>query len=209
MTLGQHFGKFQRLKLLANLFCKICRPFFEQNNLVWSCLINVCIWVIDKVTILLSIMTRQSPMCCSVSLLVSNLPIISALGQSSHRLLQCLPGAPARTGYSLNGWENVTFITIIGPFLGLFTVSITHILKLLLEHLFFNLDKKTFVLVKKYPKKLYVWEHLPFSTIFGSLWGHFNAWVTHIGFKRCFHVPKWLLERGSQLTLSLIWSIYN
>ena len=42
-------------------------------------------------------------------------------------------------------------------------------------------------------------------TIFGTFWGLFNASVTHIGFKGCFHIPKFSLKRGSEnLQFSMI-----
>ena len=41
----------------------------------------------------------------------------------------------------------------------------------------------------------------PYLVAFGCL---FNTSVTHIWFKRCFNIPKRLLERGGQLTLSYI-----
>merc|ERR1712127_357168 len=43
-------------------------------------------------------------------------------------------------------------------------------------------------------------------TIFGGFWGIFNASVTQIWFKGCFHIQKRSLECDSQLTLSSIWS---
>ena len=39
-----------------------------------------------------------------------------------------------------------------------------------------------------------------------GFWGLFNASVTQIWFKRCFNIQRQLLECGSQLTLSSIWS---
>ena len=79
-------------------------------------------------------------------------------------------------------------------------------LKKPLTHVIFSLVKKPFVLVKHDPERLYSWGNLPLSTIFGPFWSMFNASVTHIGFKRCFHISKWSLERVDQLMLSLICS---
>ena len=80
------------------------------------------------------------------------------------------------------------------------TISIlknsSHILKCSLDHG----SQLTLVLFKKKPWKIYDYENLPFRTIFGSFWGLFNNSVTHIGLKRCFHIPKQLLERGGQFT---------
>ena len=61
-------------------------------------------------------------------------------------------------------------------------------------------------MVKNDPKRLYGLENLPFSTIFGPFWGLFFASVTHIGLKKCSHIPKWSLECSGQLTLTSIWS---
>ena len=42
---------------------------------------------------------------------------------------------------------------------------------------------------------LYGWQNLPwYSTIFGGFWALFNASVTHIWFKRCFHLQKRSLD---------------
>ena len=60
---------------------------------------------------------------------------------------------------------------------------------------------------KPFPTLLgWYWDNLPFSPIFMPIWGLFRASVTHIWFKMCSHVPKLLLGRGCQHTLSSIWS---
>ena len=55
-------------------------------------------------------------------------------------------------------------------------------------------DQNALVLVKNNHKRLCGWENLQFSALFGSFRGIINAWVTHKGFKRCSHIPKWSLE---------------
>ena len=52
-------------------------------------------------------------------------------------------------------------------------------------HVICNLVKNPLVLFINDAKRLYDWENLPFSAIFGPFWGLFNASVTQIGFKRC------------------------
>ena len=48
--------------------------------------------------------------------------------------------------------------------------------------------QKTIRFDQKRPERLYEWENLPFSTIFGPFWGLFNASLTHIVFKRCSQI---------------------
>ena len=49
---------------------------------------------------------------------------------------------------------------------------------------------KSLVFVKNNPERLL--KKLPFSAIFRPFWGLFIASVTHIGFKRGFHIAKWV-----------------
>ena len=60
--------------------------------------------------------------------------------------------------------------------------------------------QKTISFGQNDPNRLYGLAKLLFSTINGPFWGLFEASVTHIWFKSCFHVPKRLLERSNQLT---------
>ena len=109
------------------------------------------------------------------------------------------PETCARTGYWIYAWENLPFSTIFGaylmpqlPILGSKGVSYTKTFvgTWRSTHAIFHLVMKPLVLVKNNPKRLYGWDKLPFSDIFGPVWGLFNASVTHIVLKRCFHIPK-------------------
>ena len=100
-----------------------------------------------------------------------------------------MPKACARTEYWLHGWENLPSSTIFGTLWGLcdpyrvqkvypYTKTIGGTWRS--THVISNLVNKLLVLGQNNPKRLYGWDNLPLSIIFGSFWGLFSASVTRM-----------------------------